>query len=984
MRTVPTNYRYRWYPLVISVRPRYSTGHAKQADTATLRGIMRPPSDALYGGAITALVTLLLGIGLLYCRPARHAAALTSPLLINDVTSTVADERQKCGKLPTTFAKFCHLWVVLLLYAVALFEVVILPFVPRAIPSLALLRSGGHVCLGIACEVEFRAARVASSSHLGWRLRAALRLVAAGLLSYGTDSAFRELLPWPLLTNFPALEPLCALVAVPLLISLVAGPPALEDCLLDARGRPPPMQSASLFGMLLYACYTGHIIRFYRVAVANLRGDRHEPLIVPDLPPQPPRAESAAVRAQARFNGDRVLHELIWVARHHIAYQFAWACCTTVMAYAPALGMKLLIDYVTDYHGGPLEPRAILYGGVVCVGTLLKNVSSAHTFLNGWHFGTQMRAYCSAAIGAKLLRVDLAASNWSIGEVTNLLAVDADYLLRLSPMASWVIMELVQMLCTLGILFYLLGEGALGGVVVTFLTVPINYFTIRKTKQLQIVLMRQRDERMNLVSEAMQAVRAIKLHAWEGAFEAAIRAKRRRELQTLLKFQMISAINSTVVNSTPTLAATACFLCQWIILRQPISASAGFTSLTLFQLLSTSLSFWPTTINQAIQAHVGLQRLRRFLALPEVDGLPSAGADGTLRVGALRISNATFRWPVSASSGGGLVDASSLPPTLASVNLSISPGQLVVIAGATGCGKSSLLAALLGQIRREAGSVHVNGSLSYVPQRAQIFNQSLRDNILFGEPYEQSRYDAVIDACALAPDLELLANGDLTEIGEKGVNLSGGQQQRVNLARACYARSDIIIMDDVLSAVDAHVGTHLLEACICGLLSGRTRVLVTHATALTLPRADVVIAMGSAGHIDACGPPDDACEAIASLRAQSTPVSTPSSTPAPTPPPPARRGAPEPIAPTVVVQSADGGGEGGRGRGAGLLANPRRLRRRPSRHAAGRAAAGRGRARGDTRAITGRHHARGEPGWWWGGAQCGVAKPWRDPHFGFG
>jgi ATP-binding cassette subfamily C (CFTR/MRP) protein 1 len=166
--------------------------------------------------------------------------------------------------------------------------------------------------------------------------------------------------------------------------------------------------------------------------------------------------------------------------------------------------------------------------------------------------------------------------------------------------------------------------------------------------------------------------------------------------------------------------------------------------------------------------------------------------------------------------------------TLSNVSLAVRPGELAIICGPTGCGKSSLLAAMLGDMPRLGGLAAIRGKISYCPQRSWLANASLRENILFGSKFESSRYEAVLDACALRADIALLPNGDATEIGERGINLSGGQQQRVNLARACYADTDVVLLDDVLSAVDAHVGAHIFDQCILGFLTGRTRVLVTH------------------------------------------------------------------------------------------------------------------------------------------------------------
>lgn len=207
----------------------------------------------------------------------------------------------------------------------------------------------------------------------------------------------------------------------------------------------------------------------------------------------------------------------------------------------------------------------------------------------------------------------------------------------------------------------------------------------------------------------------------------------------------------------------------------------------------------------------------------------------------ITVKNATFSW------------ARSDPPTLHGITFSIPEGSLVAVVGQVGCGKSSLLSALLAEMDKVEGHVAIKGSVAYVPQQAWIQNVSLRENILFGRQLQERYYKAVIEACALLPDLEILPSGDRTEIGEKGVNLSGGQKQRVSLARAVYCNSDIYLFDDPLSAVDAHVGKHIFENVVGpkGMLKNKTRLLVTHGLSY-LPQVDVIIVM-SGGKISEMG-----------------------------------------------------------------------------------------------------------------------------------
>ena len=204
--------------------------------------------------------------------------------------------------------------------------------------------------------------------------------------------------------------------------------------------------------------------------------------------------------------------------------------------------------------------------------------------------------------------------------------------------------------------------------------------------------------------------------------------------------------------------------------------------------------------------------------VPLPDGVRSAGAQSADHVGS----------SVEENEEG---SAAPVVPRLTSIDLSLRAGELLMVLGAVGSGKSTLLYGMLNEVEKTAGTVALRGRVSYVPQSAFIVNASLRDNIVFSEQFDQSRYDAAVAAACLLPDIAVLPNGDLTEIGERGINLSGGQKQRVQLARAAYQQSDIVLLDDPLSAVDSHVARHIFTHCINGLMSDRARVLVTHSLA---------------------------------------------------------------------------------------------------------------------------------------------------------
>lgn len=251
-----------------------------------------------------------------------------------------------------------------------------------------------------------------------------------------------------------------------------------------------------------------------------------------------------------------------------------------------------------------------------------------------------------------------------------------------------------------------------------------------------------------------------------------------------------------------------------------------------------------------------MKRLNKFLNSDETVPYVHRKMDS---INAISMTNATFSWeriPLESRKEILSQKPKANQLTLSRINLSIKKGSLVAVVGNVGSGKSSLLYSLLGEMQKISGSVNISDDqqLAYVAQQAWIQNETVRGNILFGQEYDQKRYQRVIEACALKSDFEMLTGGDMTEIGEKGINLSGGQKQRVSIARACYSNSNLFLFDDPLSAVDSHVGKHIFDQVISsesGILSGTTRVLVTNALYM-LPNVDQIILLKN-GEIDGIG-----------------------------------------------------------------------------------------------------------------------------------
>ncbi|KAM0788854.1 hypothetical protein ACM66B_002939 [Microbotryomycetes sp. NB124-2] len=459
---------------------------------------------------------------------------------------------------------------------------------------------------------------------------------------------------------------------------------------------------------------------------------------------------------------------------------------------------------------------------------------------------------------------------------------------------------LIQMIVIIVILLVNLGPASLAGIGFLFLaTVPqakamAAMFIYRKKAMIWT------DKRAKLIQELLGGMRVIKFFSWESPYIKKIDEIRSSEMFHIRNLLVVRAANAAVAMSMPALATVVAFL-VYSGTGNGQDPAIIFTSLTLFNLLRMPLMMLPASLATITDAHNALGRLTEvFLAETRVDS--SEFDENAMH--AINVENADFQWEASPeqspdapkskkkfgkhkkhakapkdnlkaaepaiagkapgdnaalAAGGGIdvamgvptdgkADGAATPPApeelmqLKNVNLAIEKGTLTAVVGPVGSGKSSLLQALIGEMKRIRGTVTFGGSIAYAPQQAWMQSASLRDNILFGQPYDEVRYDKVVRDACLEADFAMLPSGDLTEIGEKGVTLSGGQKQRVNIARALYYSADIVLLDDPLSAVDAHVGKHLFEEAICGALADKTRILVTHALHF-LPKVDYIITM---------------------------------------------------------------------------------------------------------------------------------------------
>ncbi|XP_037669576.1 multidrug resistance-associated protein 1 isoform X2 [Choloepus didactylus] len=545
-------------------------------------------------------------------------------------------------------------------------------------------------------------------------------------------------------------------------------------------------------------------------------------------------AEALIVKTPQKERDPSLFKVLYKTFGPYFLMSFLFKALHDLMMFAGPEILKLLIKFVNDTQAPNWQ--GYFYTALLFISSCLQTLVLHQYFHICFVSGMRVKSAVVGAVYRKALVITNSARKSStVGEIVNLMSVDAQRFMDLATYLNMVWSAPLQVILALYLLWLNLGPSVLAGLAVMILMVPVNAVMAMKTKTYQVAHMKSKDNRIKLMNEILNGIKVLKLYAWELAFREKVLAVRQEELKVLKKSAYLAAMGTFTWVCTPFLVALSTFAVYVTVDKNNIlDAQKAFVSLALFNILRFPLNILPMVISSIVQASVSLKRLRIFLSHEElepdsIERRPVKDGGGT---NSITMKNATFTW------------ARNDTPTLSGITFSVPEGALVAVVGQVGCGKSSLLSALLAEMDKLEG---------YAAIKAWIQNDSLRENILFGHQLQEQYYKAVIEACALIPDLEILPSGDRTEIGEKGVNLSGGQKQRVSLARAVYCNSDIYLLDDPLSAVDAHVGKHIFENVVGpkGMLKNKTRILVTHSISY-LPQVDVIIVMSS-GRISEMG-----------------------------------------------------------------------------------------------------------------------------------
>lgn len=684
---------------------------------------------------------------------------------------------------------------------------------------------------------------------------------------------------------------------------------------------PPRHPMASLLSLATFAWLDPLVWKGY-----------HQPLELEDVWNLTPSQKAANVVTD--FRRQQTKGSLAWKLLRYfmgtILTQGAWTVFANLFVFVPSLLLKAILEYVEDPRS--TTPNAAwLYAILLFCSAIVQGVADGQALYIGRKMGVKIRAIIIGEIYAKALRrkagasmdavrsaaqaapapndtkkkknklfsfgrkkkgsndndteagnkpedqVEDAAMQANVGTIINLMAIDSFKVSEVGAYLHFLWASVpVQVIMAVTLLYKIMGFSSFAGIALMVLMLPVNLFIARQFNKVQNAILKGTDARIHATNEALQNIRIIKYFAWEERFHGIVGEKRKAELKCLRNRYILWSSAATVWYGTPILITFLSFFLYTVVEKKQLTPSIAFPALSMFSLLRVPLDQLADMVAHVQESKVSLDRVDRYLNEEETEKYDQLREDSTsdqpTRIG---LQKATLTWGTAKPKPGTSGSADGTDAfRLINMDVEFPIGRLSIIAGATGSGKTSMLMALLGEMRLVDGRVHLPGGMSnraelpvdpetglidsvaYCAQEAWLVNDTVKENIVFASPYDERRYRAVIKACALERDLQILDAGDQTLVGEKGISLSGGQKQRISLARAVYSSARHLLLDDCLSAVDSHTAKHLFRQALTGpLMFNRTCILVTHNVALAVPQADHVIVLDN-GKIAAQGRPD--------------------------------------------------------------------------------------------------------------------------------
>ena len=514
--------------------------------------------------------------------------------------------------------------------------------------------------------------------------------------------------------------------------------------------------------------------------------------------------------------------------------------------------LKLLIEWFQDPDSNP--DRGYILFAIITVISLITPFFAQHGMKNTYDIWVKCHIVLFHLYFKKIKEIKINVSNYiDMGKIANILTADIHRIGFLGFMAHRLFLSPIQLFLYTYFIYREIKWVAFVGlgfiILVTFLQGKISFSQASLLKKKYIFA----DKRNKKVNNSLNGITSVKYNAWETVILNIIRKTRLKETHISFLLVLIRSIVDGIIFLLPIFSSLLVIVIYQKTNDNNLTLSQIFFIINIYNEIVIPLTLFFFALSSLFEAKISLKRINDILKYPNMDKEKNAinNDDEKLEKGSLIINNGTFsydelKWKiynfVINNKEKTEVPKFEIKNVLTDINFKVKKGEFIAIIGSVGSGKSSLLKSFLGMLFKNKGEIKKNGSFGYVPQNAFLINEVLRENILFGEKFDEVKYKEIIRKCQLLPDLQTLKAKDLTEIGERGINLSGGQKQRISLARSVYANSDIYLIDDSLSALDAHVGKKIFNEVFCDILKDKTRIMVTHALQY-LPNVDRIIFM---------------------------------------------------------------------------------------------------------------------------------------------
>lgn len=565
------------------------------------------------------------------------------------------------------------------------------------------------------------------------------------------------------------------------------------------------------------------------------------------------------------------LHRTVWrFNRFRLILASFMMALTCIFSY---IGPAWILQYLLEFLD---EPQLPLWYGLLLVlflsiSQLLRNICYSAMWIMGSNAGVKLHGALQVLIYEKVLRIKSGGEKLT-AEVVNHCTSDVERVYQSMQMTQMIVGSPVMWALNVGYTYWLMGPWSLLGNAVILLYYPIMILVANLTSQMRLNAIKYTDKRIGLMSQVLSSIKLIKMYAWEDAFSNAIKDIRHNEESVLQKAVFLQSMSWTTAPVISIIAPMATIF-GYVLWGENLTSPQAFSLMSVYSALLLPLNTLPMAVKAFSEGLVCCNRIQKMLLASDFIqpcatvtnpdyAITVTDADlaweGTLEKKSKKTSKPKKRKPdekvyssqtalyATSNSNSSLDSIASVQSRLkmisSGINLTVKKGELIGICGNVGSGKSTLLSAISGDATVVKGRVAVQGSIALVSQQAWIFNGTVRENILFGLPYDEQRYKSVVESCSLKSDFTMMPNADETEIGERGANLSGGQKQRISLARALYSNRDIYLLDDTLSAVDVKVSQHIFQNCIRGAMREKTVLLVTHAVHL-LEHCDYIYVM---------------------------------------------------------------------------------------------------------------------------------------------